>query len=394
MKWPMAIIGAVWAALVAICIIGVSQAGYMPEGPDEWTYDWRTLLFSKRAEAPRPDIAIVLINEESLAEYDYLSPVDRGLTAKLIRAIDEARPKAIGLDFIYDRKSETDKTAALIEAIRSARSPVVFGAIDERAGFGPESLRYQEQFIAETGRPEAAGHVILRQQGGNLKLGDQAVRYIAGPSPEPPHRKSFTELLAQHRSELSTLQSRYIAWLLPPENADLFPLFRVPRHAPSAGPDEIFPPRWREALRDKIVLIGGDFPDRDKHLTPLSIWDGAKIPGVFIQGQILAQRLDGRNIYVIHWQAELILLAVIAFLGFLFSRQWRAQRYDWLVYLGGLILLGGIGVILFATKGIILPSATLFFAWTGGVSGGHYTRLFLRKIHSSDGSKLTVETKS
>lgn len=377
----MAVIGVLWAALVAISIIGVSRAGYMPEGPDEWTYDWRTLLFSKHAEAPRSDIAIVLVDEESLAEYDYLSPVDRGMMAKLIRAIDDARPKAIGLDFIYDRKSEAAKTEALIEAIRTSRSPVIFGAIDERAGFGAENLEYQERFIAATGRPEAAGHVILQHEGRKLKLGDEAVRFIARPSPQPPHRPSFAELLARLDRAPSPLQSPYIAWLLPPESVDLFPLFRVRRHQPSAGPDEVFPPAWRRALKDKIVLIGGDFPDRDRHLTPLSIGDGAKIPGVFIQAQILAQRLDGRSINGIPWPAELALAAIVAFLGFLFSVQWRAQHYDWLVYIGGLVLLGGLGVILFAVLAIIIPSTTLFFAWTGGVTGGHYAKLLLRTMH-------------
>jgi CHASE2 domain-containing sensor protein len=130
------------------------------------------------------------------------------------------------------------------------------------------------------------------------------------------------------------------------------------------------------------VLIGGDFIDRDKHLTPLSISDGAKMPGVMVQAQILAQLLDGRSVYTVGWLEELVLLAAVAFVGF-FSRQWQIRRYDLLLYIAGLGALILLGIALFSGFGIIAPSTTLFFAWTLGVTGGYYAPRGLKAVHAA-----------
>ncbi|WP_170937206.1 MULTISPECIES: CHASE2 domain-containing protein [Rhodomicrobium] len=367
--WFPGLVGAVWAVLVAVGLVALSSFGISPEGPDEWTYDWRTFFFSPTAPQTSRDIALILINEESMADYDYISPVDRGLTAKLIKGLDAAGPKVIGLDFIYDRKSEPAKTEALIEAIKTAKSPIVFGAIDRRVrGFRPEDLKYQDDFIARTGRD--AGHVFFARDLEQLKIGDQVVRYLGAPSPD---RESFAQLIAE-KSKLpwKAPDSPYISWLLPPDGEDLFPLFKVPRHDPDAGPDVVLPESWRAALRGKIVLIGGDFVDRDKHLTPLTIWDGAKMPGVMVQAQILSQLLDGRSVDTLLWSTEIILLIVIAFLGYLFSFYWSVRRYDWLLYGIGVGVLVVMGAALFSQFGILIPSTSIFFAWTLGVTGGRY----------------------
>ena len=47
------LLGAVWAIVVALALIVLSVADYLPEGPDEWTYDWRTFFFSPSADEPR-----------------------------------------------------------------------------------------------------------------------------------------------------------------------------------------------------------------------------------------------------------------------------------------------------------------------------------------------------
>lgn len=378
--WLTVLVGAIWASLVAFALITLSQEDYLPEGPDEWTYDWRTLFFSKTAEKARKDIAIVVVDEESMADYDYVSPVDRRMMATLLRAIDEAKPKAIGLDFIYDRKSEEAKTQDLIDAMKSVNAPLVFGAIDLRVrGFRDENLKYQEDFIARAGRD--AGHVFFARETEKLKIGDQVVRFMGERSPLPPHRKSFSQLIVEKavgvRAEPA---SAYISWLLPPPGSDLFTLFRVPRHQPGSGAEAILPPSWRAALKDRIVLVGADFVDRDKHLTPLSISDGARIPGVMVQAQILAQLLDERSLRTFPYYYEMIVLGMVCLLGFLFSRRWQIRRYDLLLYILGIAALMGLGIVLFSVFDIIAPSTTLFFAWTFGVTGGHYTSKMLDRI--------------
>lgn len=373
-------LGVAWAILLAFGLTILSIANVLPEGPDEWTYDWRTFFFSPSAEGPRKDIAVILINDTSLSEYDYVSPVDRGLIATLLKALDAAEPRAIGLDFIYDRKSDEAKTQRLVETIRTLKSPIVFGSIDLRVrGFTQENIDYQERFIKATGRD--AGHVFFARQEDQLKIGDQTVRYFGDSSDKWP-RKSFTETIA-HKAGAASFDpvTPYIAWVLPPEgNDDLFTLFRVPRHAPGGNPDAVLPPSWRTALKGKIVLIGGDFVDRDRHLTPMSVWDGAKMPGVLVQAQILAQLLDGRAIHMFAWQYEALLLAIVAFIGFLFTYRSGTKRYDWVLYVCGLGALIVLGIVLFYAFSIIAPTTTLFFAWTLGVTGGHYIPKLLKRL--------------
>ena len=371
-SWFHYLAGLIWASIVAGTLVVLSQLNFLPEGPDEWTYDWRTLFLSPEADEARSDIAIIVINEESMADYNYVSPVDRGLMASLLIGLDDAGARIIGLDFIYDRKSEDEKTQKLVNALKTLKTPIVFGAIDRRVrGFSDENFEYQESFIAETGRD--AGHVFFARKKETLKIGDQVVRFMGEHSPEPPYRPSFAQLIAKKAGILlHEPETPYISWLLPPTDDDLFTLFRVPRHAPGSSPDAILPASWRAALKNKIVLIGGDFVARDKHLTPLSILDGSKLPGVMVHAQILAQLIDGREIRTIGWLNELLLLLVVAFAGYMFSRRWEIKRYDWIVYIVGIAALMTLGIVMFTAYSLIAPSTTLLFAWTFGVTGGTY----------------------
>jgi CHASE2 domain-containing sensor protein len=378
-KWPIVVLGMVWAAALAVALVGLSRAGALPEGPDEWSYDWRTLLFSPTAKTPSKEIAVLLIDEETLADYDYLSPVDRGFMATLLQAVDAASPRAIGVDFIFERRSEEGKTQKLIDTIRTVKAPIVFGAIDLRIRSLKDEIKYQEDFIARTGRE--AGHVFFARDITKFKIADQTVRYMGERAPAPPDRKSFAQLLAEKSGRtIAEPATPYIFWMLPPPGDDLFPTFRVPRHAPGSGPDTVLPPSWRNALKGRIVLIGGGFPDRDRHLTPLSIWDGEKMPGVMIQAQILSQLLDGRSIRALGWPLELMLLMVVALIGFLISQSLGGKRYDLVFYVIGLGALLAIGILFFWQASVIAPSTTLFFAWTLGITGGHYAHGVLQRL--------------
>ncbi|MEJ2124233.1 MAG: CHASE2 domain-containing protein [Alphaproteobacteria bacterium] len=376
--WRIVFAGIAWAAVVAGALVVMSMTGYKPEGPDSWTYDWRTYLFSQTAKTPRKDIAVILITEDTLAEYDYLSPTDRGLMATLVRAIDAAKPKAIGLDFFYDRKSEAAKTADLIEAIKNAQAPVVVGAIDRRFNVKPENFQYQDNFIKSANAQ--AGQVFLGRELERMKLDEQVIRYIGAGLSDSPYSKSFAATVAGVNGPKAEPMNRHIAWLLSSAGSDLFPTFRIPRHMPGADMDAILKPSWRTALKDKYVLVGVDMPGQDRHITPLSIWNGRKMPGVLIQAQILAQYLDGRSLYTIPWRAELIILMLTAFFGFLVSSQWDSKRLDWVFYVSGLVVLGIAGGVLFSVYAVILPTTLLLLAWTAGVTGAHYSKGVLRRI--------------
>ena len=68
-----------------------------------FTEDWRTKLLSDGTDTQYPGIAIVVIDPPTLAEFAPQAPaasIPRELNARIIRAIDAAHPRAIGLDFV------------------------------------------------------------------------------------------------------------------------------------------------------------------------------------------------------------------------------------------------------------------------------------------------------
>ena len=56
--------------------------------------------------------------------------------------------------------------------------------------------------------------------------------------------------------------------------------------------------RARElSKKDKIVLIGGEYPYLDRHRTPLSLWTGNNMLGVKIHAIIVAQLIAAYRSY-------------------------------------------------------------------------------------------------
>src|SRR5579883_1655702 len=384
--WPqrsqmlIVIIGFALALLTGLTLVYASRAVLLPDGPDQFIYDWRTALLSDAQEESRDDIAIVIVDEESLDGYPYTSPVDRGLLASLVRSVDAVRPKAIGLDFIFDAPTEPAKDAALAEAVKSASAPVILGSIDDRAaGVRAKNLKFQGDFLARTGRP--AGHVFFADQSNRLTLPDQAVRFMAPPAPK--YGQAFARLLADIDGKKPEPSTAYIAWLAAPKRlaSPTFPTFKVPSDRNDDGSPKAEPPQmaWLQLLKDKIVLIGGGFADRDRHLTPFSVADNERIPGVFIHAQILAQLRDGRSIYSFSFWQEVLLAAGIFGVGFLAAQRWALRRDEWLASAAiyALLILASLG--LFWAYRLILPSSTLVIAWPLGLAfGNSYGRLSRR----------------
>jgi CHASE2 domain-containing sensor protein len=380
------VLGVAWALVVTIVLTSMTSNNLLPDGPDKWTYDWRTYFFSTGAPAQRDDIALVVINENSVADYPY-NVVDRGLLVELVQALNEAGAKAIGLDFVFERPTEPQKDRALMEAIANSTRPVVLAAIDERARVATsDSLEYQRKFFEQVGVAKdggvRAGHAFFSRVPGHLTTGDQVVRFISDPLPSSPSRESFARVLADLDGPKPTPSSPYIDWLLPPSNAeDTFATFRVPRHKPGFGKgdtEKVLPSGWRVALKDKIVLVGAEFVDRDRHLTPLSVADKAPVSGVAIQAQILAQLRDGRSIRALHDRAEALTVFTIALLGYALGWRARIHWYRAAHYAIGIVVLAMIGVTLFALWHLIIPTTTVLFAWIAGVSGGHYSGWSIR----------------
>ena len=379
--------GLVFAVLTAIVGVVLHKLDLpLVDTLDKHLGDLRIAYGSPVAQAQRSDIAIVLITEDTLLDYESRSPIDRALVAELVRAIDSAHPKAIGLDLILDRRTRHD--AQLIRALREAKTPIVLGAIDSRIqGIHPSSLAIQTEIHQATGQP--AGHVMLARKDGMLAANDRVVRYIAPPeilgNAAPSTRRAFVDVLAEVAGVTHVPPTRVISWERQPDwRTPLFPTISLPRHSPEAvkpALEGLFQPSWREFLKDRIVLVGAAMIDQDKHLTPLSALDGFPTSGIYIHAQALAQRIDGdRDIQSLPDWITALAAGVVTLACFVTARWVGFQPQSFLYGLAGLLLIGTASAIAFRFFRIDFPSIALAAAWVLGGFGGFVSDWVFRRI--------------
>lgn len=322
---------------------------------EHWTADWRTAYLSNKAPASDPDIAIVTITDETLKDLPS-SPIDREFLAGLVAAIDATHPRAIGIDIFFLKKTADDKDEMLVAALKTA-GPVVLGAIDERGDLQPFQRDFQQHFLERTGRD--AGYLNLRHEP------DDVVRYAAAPAPSSTYPKSFARLLAEAAGRAPVDRGAPIPWRLPPgDGSENF--LKIPAQDILAGASKA------ALLKDKLVLIGGDFPLRDRHRVPLSVRDGQTMPGVLIHAHILSGMLShGREIAELSPATEQALLAVAGFCGFLLGWfLWQSSLVGYLRWSFATGVLVAIDALCFRMFNLLLPFTLALTAWVLGTYAG------------------------
>jgi len=366
---------AVLIALEALAINYLGRNNYLPEGSEHWTEDWLIHYFSPRLAGPHKAIALVLVDAESLekAGLPSMPPADRAWLGKLIAAVADAGALAIGVDFYFKTPTDPAKDESLIAAIRDAKAPVVIAAVDDAYLQTDAQRRFQREFIERTGaRP---GHIYLKRSKEVFSLGDRATRGIDhGPSAQG--YRSLTSTIASLAQVASAFGPRDIPdgaqridWLLEPEGSETFA--RYPAH------EILFPQAGAQApdLKGKIVLIGPDFTGQDQHTLPYSLGAGQAMvfPGVFVQGQALAQILDNRFFYNWTAQGQFALLLCIGLLGAWTAWSLHNTRADVALGIAGTLLIVALSVPFFIARAP-LPTALAILAWGASIWTGQQFR--------------------
>ncbi len=280
------------------------------EEPDKFVFYWKVYLFSEKVKVPRKDIAIVYIDDRSLASYPYRSPIDRAFLASLVRDIDSFGPKAIGLDLVFDRPTEPDRDDALRRAINEAKAPIVMvGTGTAEAGVSKTAVDWQAQYLQKTKATIASP--FLDSEITSLSLGDDVIRNMTEYDPEDKDAAPFALVLARQVKPVAYPQSRLIDWLLPSvDGREVFPTIvapSYPRVDPKNADQHVLPAFMKVALAGKIVIVGGKISGSDWHRVPMTVATNHEVPGTYIHAQIVAQLLDGRTIApVSEWISALI----------------------------------------------------------------------------------------
>ena len=327
---------------------------------DHWTADWRTAYLSPRPATQNARVAIVAIGDETLRNYAS-SPIDRGLLASIVTAVDQAGAQVIGLDILFLKQTEAAKDEQLIQAIRNAKATVVLGALDERGDLLPFQREFQGAFLAKAG--QRTGYLNLRQEN------DDVVRYTASPNPAGGlYPKSFARLLAEAGGANSADDAgKPITWLLPP--IDGKPEFL------SIAAEKLLDPKAAAetaALKGRVVLIGGVFPFRDRHRVPLSVRTHEDMPGVAIHATVVTGLLDRRfNIVEISPLAVRVLLALLVSSSLAMGLAlWRSTVVAFLGHGFAVALLLAIDAFCFTQLRLLLPFTLGVTAWVAGLSVG------------------------
>jgi CHASE2 domain-containing sensor protein len=362
-------------AICVACVAAIVALFYPPLRAkiltiEPWTADWRTVLLSDRIATSYPKIVLVIINNKTLEGYAYTSPTPRDLIAKVVQSVDAADPAVIGLDFYFAKA--TDKDKELIGVLRDARSPIVIGAIDRRyPQFTSAEFDFQKRFLAATGR-KAGYNELLHEK-------DDVVRYTAAPA-DIDYPESFALLVAKAVKPIDLPQPTRIAWLLG-SNAELDPFATIPAETlfQDTGMNTATISRAKEqarALKNKIVLISGEYPYLDRHRTPLSLWTGNNMLGVKIHANIAAQLIDARRYFALNSVQQEVLLVALSFLGFALGWYFWRRRVDFLSLSVATVGLVAIDAIIFKSARIILPFTLALWGWFIGATLGHHLHAF------------------
>ena len=247
------------------------------------------------AASPRDDIVIVQIDELTITQLPYRSPIDRGFLAELIASLRAHDPKAIGIDLLIDQPTEEAKDFAFLDAVEAEEgAPVVLVVADrERDGL----LESQEAFLAAATEYALVGQAALHRD---------PLDFVTRAAP------STEVVLGRETPSFAVAMARAGGVDAPDDGFDI--AFSPPLPGEdfalrlSAAVHRFFEP---EAIRDRYVFVGVNLVGIDRHVTPLqSITDEASRPGVESHAHALAQILDGRELVETPLYMDLVLTLV------------------------------------------------------------------------------------
>ena len=257
--------------------------------------DIAVAYFTEDVAETHSRIAVVAIDDETVATHPPRSPLNRRLLADLLTVIDGGRPAAISLDVLLIETQDAASDRKLAETVEALHTPVVLATF-MRGG----RVRPLAPVFAETGAQVALGNLPLDR-------GDRTLRHYRTAFRDADGTLHPTMPAALARIAGVPVEARTrdvpIDWYGRPGWQDRV----LTEGGKPAGPSPIArfsalmlleKPFLAGLLKEKIVLVGATFEDSgDFHRTAfarLGIGEEA-FAGVFAHAQVVAQLLDGRS---------------------------------------------------------------------------------------------------
>ncbi len=273
---------------------------------ESWLADFR-IAWLTPAQPQRDDIVILGIDENTLAEMHYRSPVDRGHLARWLESLEAAGVRAVGFDMLFDQQTDPAKDALFERAVAGATVPVVVGWAGRSDGLTDRQIAFQRDYLPGVAK---ANVKLLKDRLGTARW---IPRPIGDDDAEPgAARLGFAPAILDVLGLPAPAGQFEIAYRGPAR--DGMPGFKIyPAHTAAN-----LPKKW---LEGRIVLIGATLPQSDRHRTPFTVGRGnaPTMPGVLIHAHVVAQLVDGRQLARPRLALEAVIAAGLALVGLILA---------------------------------------------------------------------------
>lgn len=246
------------------------------------------------------DIVIVTITEDTLANLPYRSPLDRRFLANLIKQIDSADPKVIGVDILVDQPTEPAKDQLLSNTLRQLNAPVVMAFADGSDGLTDKQADHIKKVLNDVNQ----GRVTLIRDGADGTVRHWGNGHLATSSlPD-----GFALAIAKAAGASAALPNNRITYYTGADSPGTpFAMPMYPAHTV-----HLLPKQW---FHNKIVLIGATIPNIDQHRTPFVTAIGIEqgtMYGITIHAHMVAQLLRGDRVWPVGLLATLFYCLFLA----------------------------------------------------------------------------------
>lgn len=332
---------------------------------DDWLADLRLTTIAPAME-PHPDIVIFTITEDTLSHYPYRFPLDRGMIADAVERFNAAGVRAIGIDILFDQPTESSKDERLARAVAASKVPVVVGWASRAEGLTADQVNHLATYLKDA--VHAPSNLVKAG-------GDGTVRWIyPGEETETGYRTAFAPALAREAGANVTTETQNLYFRSDTDGSPV-PFRTFPLHILKNIPQQ-----W---YADKIVLIGADLPNEDRHRTPFAALLGnheGSLPGIVVHAFAIAQLIDGYTFDRKNLLIELAVAVIVAALGVSIAVVGLRLIARIALAIASLTLLWTAGFGLFALGDVMIPlfAPSLAFVTAIGLStaiGAHNDRM-------------------
>lgn len=307
--------------LVAIAFISAAASVFLVArffvltDADRVVQDWEITTIAP-AEPQDPNVVVVALTEETLTQFPYRSPVDRDFLANLLTTLSTKHPRAIGIDLLFDQRTEVEKDAALQRVLTTSKTPIVVAYTASPRQVTKSQLDFLNSYVPSRLRGDV--HLAEDQfdtarwifpgclDGSHVIPGfvPALARDVGVTFPEAHDLVQCAEVDIRPQTNFIPL-----VWHGRPD-LDTEPFKEYPAQAAA-----FLPASW---FAGKIILIGSDESLVDRHRSPLaSIFPGKRgtVPGVMIHANALSQILDNRAAPQASWELNFLIAALCALVG-------------------------------------------------------------------------------